>query len=174
LNKLYLKGFSEKGRVEMKKKAAVKLNDLINEIEIQMDETFTYINTQTGEVITLAREELRAAEDEEPLENYPDWQRENIEQAKKIIEDEDEAYLDFTLRNEYHEYEIIEEFIGTLSDDEVREELFGAIQGRGAFRRFKDGIREYGVEKQWYEFKEKKLKELVIEWCKEKDLVIEE
>jgi hypothetical protein len=158
----------------MKKKVTVKLDDLISEIEIQIDETFTYINTETGEVITLSREEMRAAEDEEPLENYPDWQRENIEKAIKIIEDENEAYLDFTLRNEYHEYEIVEEFIGTLSEAEVREELFGAIQGRGAFRRFKDGIREHGVEKQWYEFKEKKIKELVIEWCEEKDLVIEE
>lgn len=158
----------------MKKKAAVKLDDLINEIEVQMDETFTYINTQTGEVIILSREEMRAAEDEESLENYPDWQRENIEQATKIIEDEDEIYLDFTLKNEYHEYVIVEEFIGTLSEAEIREELFGAIQGRGAFRRFKDAIREHGVETKWYEFKEKKVKELVIEWCKEKDLVIEE
>lgn len=158
----------------MKRKAAVKLDDLITEIEIQMDETFTYINTQTGEVITLSREEMRAAEDEDLLENYPDWQRENIKQAIKIIEDEDEVYLDFTLRNEYHEYEIVEEFIKTLNKAEVREELFGAIQGRGAFRRFKDGIIEHDVEKQWYEFKEKKVKELVIEWCKEKDLVLEE
>ncbi|TXK80652.1 UPF0158 family protein [Paenibacillus sp. N3.4] len=158
----------------MKKKATVKLDDLINEIDIQMDETFTYINTHTGEVITLTREEIRAAEDEEPLEKFPDWQRENIEKAIKIIEDENDAYLDFTLRNEYHEYEIIEEFIGILSEVEVREELFGAIQGRGAFRRFKDGIIEHDVEKQWYEFKEKKLKELVIEWCEAKDLVIEE
>lgn len=158
----------------MKRKAAVKLDDLITEIEIQMDETLTYINTRTGEVITLSREEMRAAEDEDPLENYPDWQRENIEQAIQIIEDEDEVYLNFTLRNEYHEYEIIEDFIGTLSEAEVREELFGAIQGRGAFRRFKDGIIEHDVEKQWYEFKEKKVKELVIAWCEDKDLVIEE
>jgi hypothetical protein len=163
-----------KRRNEMKKKVPVKLNDLIGEIEIQIDETFTYINTQTGEIITLSREEVRAAEDEEPLENYPDWQRENIEKAIKIIEDENEAYHDFTLRNEFHEYEIIEEFIGTISDAVVREELFGAIQGRGAFRRFKDGIIEHGVEKQWYEYKEKKLKKIVIEWCKEKDLAIEQ
>ena len=158
----------------MKNKVPVKLDDLISEIETQIDETFTYINTQTGEIITISREEMRAAEDEEPLENYPDWQKENIKKAIRIIEDENEAYLDFTLRNEFHEYEIIEEFIGTISDDEVREELFGAIQGRGAFRRFKDGIIEHDVEEQWYEFKGKKLKELVIEWCKEKDLAIEE
>jgi hypothetical protein len=158
----------------MKNKTPVKLHDLISELEIQIDETFTYINTQTGEIITISREEMRAAEDEKPLENYPDWQKENIEEAIKIIEDENETYLDFTLRTEFHEYGIIEEFIGTISDNEVQEELFEAIQGRGAFRKFKDGIREHDVEEQWYEFKEKKLKELVIEWCKEMDLVIEE
>lgn len=158
----------------MKNKAAVQLDDLINEIEFQMDENVSYINTQTGEVIMLSREEIRAAEDEEALENYPDWQRENIEQAMKIIEDEDEVYIDFTLKNEYHEYEIVEEFIGTLSEAKVREELFGVIQGKGAFRRFKDRIGVHNVEKQWYEFKEKKVKELVIEWCEENDLVIKE
>lgn len=158
----------------MERKATVKLDDLITEIEIQMDETLTYLNIQTGEVITLSREEMRAAEDEELLDNYPDWERENIEQAIKIIEDEDEVYLEFTLRNEFHEYELIEEFIETLDKAEVREKLFGAIQGRGAFRRFKDGIIEHDVERQWYEFKEKKVKELVMEWCKEKGLVIEE
>jgi hypothetical protein len=156
----------------VKKNTPVKIDDLINEIDIQMDETFTYINTQTGEVITLSREEIRAAEDEEPIENYPEWQRENIEQAIKIIEDENETFLDFTLRNDYHEYELVEEFIGTLGEVEVREELFGAIQGRGAFRRFKDGIREHDVENQWYQFKEKKLKELVIEWCESKNLML--
>ncbi|WP_028612841.1 UPF0158 family protein [Paenibacillus harenae] len=158
----------------MKRAATVKLDDLISEIEIQMDETLTYINTRTGEVITLSSEEMRAAEDEEPLEIYPDWQRENIEQAIKIIEDEDEVYLNFTLRSEYREYEIVEEFIKTLENAEVREELFEAIQGRGAFRRFKDGIIEHGVEKQWYAFKEQRMRELVIEWCKENDLAIEE
>jgi hypothetical protein len=33
----------------MKKKVPVKLNDLISEIEIQIDETFTYINTQRAD-----------------------------------------------------------------------------------------------------------------------------
>jgi hypothetical protein len=158
----------------MKAKVPVKLDDLIGEIELQIDDTFTYINILTGEVITLSREEMRAAEDEAPIQDFPDWQRKNIEKAINIIEDEDETYLDFTLRNEYDEYELVEEYIGTISEAEVREELFGAIQGKGAFRRFKDAIREYDIEKQWYGFKGKKLKELVIEWCEEKGLPIEE
>lgn len=164
----------ERTGIKMINKKPVKLDDLVGEIEIQINDTFTYINTQTGEVITLSEEEIRAVEDEKPIENFPDWQKVNIEKAIEILEDEDGVYLDFTLRNEYHEYEIIEEFIGTVIEEEIREALYEAIQGRGAFRRFKDGIIEHGVEKEWYEYKDKKIKELVIEWCKEHDITIEE
>jgi hypothetical protein len=158
----------------MKNNEPVKLDDLVSEIELQIDDTFTFINTKTGEVITLMREEIGAAEDEKPLENFPDWQKENIEKAINIIEDEDGVYVDFTLRNDYNEYEIIQDFIGTLEDESIREEMYEATEGRGAFRRFKDGIIEHGVDKQWYKYKESKIKELVIEWCKEHDIEIRE
>jgi hypothetical protein len=158
----------------MKNNKPVKLVDLVSEIELQIDDTFTFINTKTGEVITLMREEIGAAEDEKPLENFPDWQRENIKKAISIIEDEDGVYVDFTLRNDYNEYDIVQDFIGTLVDEDIREKMIEAIQGRGAFRRFKDGIIEYGVDKHWYKYKESMIKELVIEWCKEHDIEIQE
>ncbi len=151
----------------------VKLDDLVGEIEMQIDDTLTFINITSGEVITLTREEYRAAEDEKPLDKFPEWQRENIEKAIRIIEDEEEIYVDFTLKNDFNEYEIIEDFIGTLEDGDIREELFVAIQGRGAFRRFKDGIIEHGVDKLWYEYKESKIKDFVIEWCKDNDIEIQ-
>jgi hypothetical protein len=158
----------------MKNNEPVKLDDLISEIELQIDDTFTFINTKTGEVITLMREEIGAAEDEKPLENFPEWQRENIEKAISIIEDEDGVYIDFTLRNDYNEYETIQDFIGTLENEDIREEMYEATEGKGAFRRFKDGIIEHGVDKQWYKYKESKIKELVIEWSKEHDIEIRE
>ncbi|NOU92475.1 hypothetical protein GC093_04390 [Paenibacillus sp. LMG 31456] len=158
----------------MKNNKPVKLDELVSEIELQIDDTFTFINIKTGEVITLMREEIGAAEDEKPLEKFPEWQRENIEKAIMIFEDEDEEYVDFTLRNDFNEYETMEEFIGTLKDQNVREELYEAIQGRGAFRRFKDGIVENDVDKQWYKYKESKIRKLVIEWCKEQGIEIQE
>jgi hypothetical protein len=158
----------------MKNNKPVKLVDLVSEIELQIDDTFTFINTKTGEVITLMREEIGAAEDEKPLESFPDWQRENIKKAISIIEDEDGVYVDFTLRNDYNEYDIVQDFIGTLVDEDIREKMNEAIQGRGAFRRFKDGIIEHGVDKHWYKYKGSKIKELIIEWCKEHDIEIQE
>lgn len=157
----------------METKKPVKLIHLVDEIEMQMDDTFTFINSTTGEVFTLTREEIGAAEDEESLDKFPEWQRENIEKAIQIVEDDDGVYVDFNLRNDFNEFELIEDFIGTLEED-IREELFDTIQGRGAFRRFKDSILEHNIEKQWYDYKERKIKELVIKWCKDHDIEIQE
>lgn len=151
-------------------KKPTNLDELVGEIEIDLDDTFTYIDVSAGEVITLTREEIRAAEEELPLENFPEWQRENIKRAICILEDEHGEYADFTLKNDYNEYEIIEEFIRTLKDEEIKEELNAAIIGKGAFRRYKDKIIEFGIDKQWYTYKENKIKELVIEWCIEHDI----
>lgn len=156
----------------MKNMKPVRLDDLVGEIEMQFDDHFTFINTETGDVITLTGEELRAAEDEKPLEKFPSWQRENIEKAISILEDEKGVYVDFPLKNKYNEYEIIQDFIGTLVDDEIRAELYDAIQGRGAFRRFKDGVIEHGMDKEWYRYKESRIKELVMEWCKDHDIKV--
>lgn len=164
--------YLEKEQRHMKSNKPVKIDDLISEIELQIDDAFTFINTKTGEVITLMREEIGAAEDEEPLEKFPVWQRANIEKAINIIEDKVGVYVDFTLRNEFNEYEFIEEFILSIKDQRIREELYDAIQGRGAFRRFKDGVIEHGVDKHWYMYRENKIKELVIDWCKEHDIEI--
>lgn len=43
---------------------------------------------------------------------------------------------------------------------------------KGAFRSFKDGIIEYGIDKQWYKYKEDKIIELVIEWCNEQGIEV--
>lgn len=166
--------YIERTGMKMINAKPVKLDDLVGEIELQIDNTFSYIHTRTGEVITLSEEEIRAVEDEKPIERFPAWQRGNIEKAIEILEDEEEIYLDFTLRNECDEYEIMEKFIWTIRDEEIRDDLYNAIQGRGAYRRFKDGIIEHGVDKQWYTYKEKRIKEQVMEWCKEHDLAVEE
>ncbi|WP_336770858.1 UPF0158 family protein [Paenibacillus sp. MMO-58] len=154
-------------------KKPVNLDELVGEIEIDLDDTFTFIDVTTGEVITLTRDEIRVAEDEWPLEKFPEWQRENIQRAICILEDEQGKYVDFTLKNDFNEYELIEEFIRNLEDKEINKALNTAIIGKGAFRRFKDKIIEFGIDKQWYTYKENKIKELVIEWCIEHDIEIQ-
>ena len=52
----------------------VKLSDIVEGLERQSEESFSYLNTMTGEVVSVTTEELRAAEEEAPLDDFPPWQ----------------------------------------------------------------------------------------------------
>ncbi|MCZ2846300.1 MAG: hypothetical protein O2U61_07410 [Candidatus Bathyarchaeota archaeon] len=50
----------------------VKLEDIIEGLEFQSSEMRSFLNLRNGEVITVTDEELRDAEDEEPIEKFPE------------------------------------------------------------------------------------------------------
>jgi len=62
----------------------VKLEDIVEGMEFQFDESNAYLNKNTGKVVLISDEEFQAVEDDEPVENFPEWQRENIKTAKEI------------------------------------------------------------------------------------------
>ena len=56
-------------------------------------------------------------------------------------------------------------FIATLEDDHLAELLEAAINGKGAFRRFKDVLLNYPKEREkWFEFKDDRIQEQALEW----------
>ena len=66
---------------------------------------------------------------------------------------------------EINEYKIIKDFIETIKDNQMKNQLLIAIQGTGAFRRFKDSCINYGIINDWYKFKNNAYYELAKEWC---------
>jgi DNA polymerase III alpha subunit (gram-positive type) len=109
----------------------VKLKDIIEGLEFLTDEGTSYLNTTTGEVVSITDEELRAAEEDEPLEDFPEWQHDAIRIAKDIVETD--HYLPLPDRFEIHEYSIMERFCLSVDDEDIRDDLCNAIRGRGAF-----------------------------------------
>ena len=63
----------------------VKLSDLIEGMDFQSDEQSSFLNLTTGEVVSITDEELRAAENDEPLDDFPEWQHDAIRIAGEII-----------------------------------------------------------------------------------------
>jgi len=143
----------------------VKLSDLIEGMDFQSDECFSYLNTTTGEVVSVTTEELRAAEEDEPLEDFPDWQHDAIRIARDIVATE--HYLPLPDRFEINEYRIMERFCLSVDDEVIRDDLCNAIRGRGAFRYFKDRIHAYGIAEEWYRYRDAALREIAIGWCEE-------
>ena len=143
----------------------VKLSDIVEGLEFLTDEGISYLNTTTGEVVYVTTEELRAAEEEQPLEDFPEWQHDAIRIARDIVETD--HYLPLPDRFEIHEYSIMERFCLSVDDEDMRDDLCDAIRGRGAFRRFKDRMQLYGMAEEWYRYRDAALREIAVAWCKE-------
>jgi uncharacterized protein (DUF433 family) len=93
----------------------VKLSDIIEAIEFQMDESSAYLNIKTGEVVTVTQEDFKAAENQESLDEYPDWQQESIQTAREILEHE-EDFIVLPTKYDVHEYQIMERFLKTYTE----------------------------------------------------------
>lgn len=146
----------------MTNKAQIK--NIMEEIEMQIDGYRSFINIKTGEVISVSEDDLRDAEDEKPINNLHDWEIENLEIANDIVENF-EDYKELPTKYEINEYEMIEDFCLTIHDEKMQRMLLITIGGKGAFRRFKDTIKEFEIEMDWYKYRDKRYKELAIRWC---------
>lgn len=105
----------------------VKLSDIVEGLEFQADERFSFLNLTTGEVVSVTTEELRAAEENEPLEDFPEWQHDAMRIARDVVATE--HYLPLPDRFESNEYHIMERFCLSVDDDDLRDDLCDAIRG---------------------------------------------
>ncbi len=115
---------------------------------------------------------MRAAEDDEPLENLEDWERDLVAIAREISA-ESGQYISLPTKFDIDEYSIMEKFCMSLDNQEISDILYDLISGSGAFRRFKDAIYRYGIEDDWHSYRDNAIKEIAIEWCRENNIEFE-
>ena len=153
--------------------ARVKLSAILEALEMQGDEVHAFLDRQTGEVVVLTDEELRAGEDGHDLSHYPEWQRDNIEQANLVNADDGTRFVALPDQVEINEWEMMRDFALSVEDEAVSGALLGAIQGRGAFRYFKDQVRERGLAESWYELRAGRYRQIAFDWCEEHGLELD-
>ena len=143
----------------------VSLREIVNYLNMISDESSGYLNKLTGELVLLTDEERSAAEEQEDLEDSPEWWRASIEKAREVQDSED--YLELPSKFDIHEYRIMEEFCHSVKPSELRDELLVMIKGGGAFGRFKREIYSLGIEKDWYRFRDAEYERVAMEWLEE-------
>jgi hypothetical protein len=156
-----------------------KLKVDIDEIAFTMETSdefgnITLFDTETGEIVSIPNELMSAVEsdDEEALQDLPDWEKDLIGIAESIVNDESGRFVDIPRKPSYEAYNFMVEFANSVTNKHLREKLDIALEGKGAFRRFKNVISDYPEEeKRWFAFKDKRMRDEVIEWLN--DLGIE-
>ncbi len=136
----------------------IKLQQVIYAIEEADDNWTGFYDSQTGETVWLGDRDFD----------------DDYEETEELIETSENRFFRFPTKFDIHEYSIMEDFVDDLPAGAIRNELMNAIRGRGAFRRFKDGIYYHGIEQQWYDYQAEAYKRIAIRWCRDEGLEYEE
>lgn len=77
----------------------------------------------------------------------------------------DPLYLRIDPVSSREQYRWMERFITSVEDEDLRSELAQSIDGKGAFRRFKDVLMSHAVERErWFVFRSERLRAAMSAW----------
>lgn len=154
----------------------VSLRDMVDEMQTLSHESNAYLKKSTGKVITIrdddfdmvrSMEEIEEEDDEFESENgfsgNLDLEGEFFQEVKNVML-LDNDYLKLPSKFDIHEYEIMERFSRSIPNEKISNILLSKIRGSGAFRRFRDTIYQYGIEEDWFKYRDEAYKEIAISW----------
>jgi hypothetical protein len=170
-------------------KLEINLADLMMTYEDSGFERNYYLDLETGRVVALDAEiqreleDLYAELDDEGVEfpcdlaqvlrerGLPEWQQEMLLEADEIERGYHKRYVGLPEGDSYTAYDDMEDFVFTVQDDDLRDRLFAAIRGRGAFRRFKDLLYHHPRDQErWFTFEGERTRQRVLDWFASQDI----
>jgi hypothetical protein len=142
-----------------KKALNINLDELCEAMENSSYENEYFLDLETGEILFISD----YLEDEETSER------------KDRIEEDSNRYEPIPKAESYEGYQDMVDFIATVDNERLAELLEVAINGKGAFRRFKDVLLNYPEEREkWFKFKDERMEERAMEWLDNIEVTLSE
>jgi hypothetical protein len=105
-------------------------------VERNASDTESFLDLTTGQVVTIV-----AGDPEAPL-------------RRQEVTENIRNFLRVEPASSREQYRWMERFVGSVSDEQLRERLIISIDGKGAFRRFKDVLLAYPAERErWFTYR---------------------
>jgi hypothetical protein len=162
----------------------VNFDDIQKAMEDVSRDTFDYyFDAETGQVISFSEEIMREITsrlydsdfediregieyiefDEEP--DLPDWMLDEVDLTLEVLLNREERYVRIPERRTSDAYQSMVDFIKTVEGPMLKEELSLALNGKGAFRKFKDILINHPKErKRWHGYDAKTMKREIRAW----------
>jgi hypothetical protein len=135
----------------------INWTDLETAFERNSPDTESFLDTRTGEVVTVTEGAI----------DYP-------EQRAKV-QTGGEAFVRIEPAASREQYKWMERFVVGVTDEPLRERLVIAIDGKGAFRRFKDVLLNYPTERErWFSYRAELLHWAIQKWMEKEQLAPKE
>ncbi len=166
-------------------KLKIKRVDFELAFELNSYETTAYLDTNTGEMVFVETYAVNQLEElltnEESLDDIlatlqaqtglSETDREQLMDAARVEADTVNRYRMLPQQDSRDGYWDMQEYIESLEDEHLRELLEVAIQGSGAFRRFKDTISRFPeAQENWFKFRDKREQRQRLDWLESEDI----
>jgi hypothetical protein len=165
----------------------LKLNkaDMIFAFDSDVAGMAIYVDSATGEIHQIEESTFQELEDllsdEDSLEDclatldqqdLNPYEHDNLKLTVQIQWDDANRFRQIRNTDPYAAYNDMRDFIDTLEDIRLQERLARAIQGRGAFGRFKNTVYQTeSLKVAWLAFKEARLFERVQIWLASEEII---
>jgi hypothetical protein len=137
----------------MSKPIKVSWDNVEIAFERNSPELHSHIDRESGEVLVVV-----------------DGVAEDAEQ-RRLIASDPERYVRIDPASSREQYRWMERFVTSVEDQQLRERLLIAIDGKGAFRRFKDVLLSYPAERErWFNYRANLLHHHINQWFAAKGL----
>ncbi|MSP63973.1 MAG: hypothetical protein EXR72_27255 [Myxococcales bacterium] len=114
----------------------IRWTELETAFERNSPDTESFVNAATGEVVAIVEGQPEAAE------------------LRGRVISGGEGYIRIEPASSREQYKWMERFVVSVEDEALRERLVISIDGKGAFRRFKDVLLNYPAERErWFSFR---------------------
>ncbi|MBK9032485.1 MAG: hypothetical protein IPL61_14440 [Myxococcales bacterium] len=105
-------------------------------VERNASDSESFLDLTTGKVVTITAGEVEAA------------------LRRQQVADNPRGYLRVEPASSREQYRWMEKFVGSVADEGLRERLIMSIDGKGAFRRFKDVLLAFPAERErWFSYR---------------------
>lgn len=168
-----------------------KLKIDLSELELALDtsnwEIGYFLDNETGAVIMVQENTFRDLENiyeefeteqedeelEEPIDleeildgmDLHDWERVILLEADRVKNELGERFVRVPVVDSHESFMDMVDFIATVPNAATRLRLEQSLRGKGAFRRFKDTLSNFPVERErWFAFKKQRTQERIQDW----------
>jgi hypothetical protein len=122
-------------------------------VERNSPDTDSYLDLTTGRVLTITTGDPEAA-----------INRQSVSESIR-------NFLRIEPASSREQYRWMERFVGSVSDEPLRERLIISIDGKGAFRRFKDVLLAYPAERErWFSYRADLLHWHIHNWLEQHEI----
>ena len=139
----------------------VSLQDIVSAMDMPNPEWESFLDPDSGEIITVTEDDRSALEDPEP-DLLPDWQRDLLPSVRKAVESD--SCLRLPTSFDVHEWSIMERFCHTVAGASAREDLLDSIHGTGAFRVFRRSLERLGIRDEWHAYRQSQFEQIARDW----------